>query len=253
MRLVVSNIEQFKVFFDVVYDVASEMLELKFYTDHLTCAILDNSRTRFFYVEYEMKFFDEYDMDEVSSVCIFLEDIYKLLKLANKTDTLTLEFSDEIMSAEFKSPNGNKRFFEFTMPYDEFMNTPSFPQVDLPSDLNLIASDLEQSVKDIELVGTDVFQFVLAENSITLMSDTMGDFGSHSSTRYAQVIDCETNVTQTLQVRFNLTYIKQMLKFKKINNEFNIKLGDLALVYCFADEIMGVTVRGMIAPRIVED
>ena len=109
MKIVLSNIEQFKIFFDTIYDVASEDIELKFFMDKMTCAILDGSHSRFFYVEYEMKFFDEYDVEEVASICVSIEDMYKLLKLANKTDTLTIEFSDETMSAELLSNNGNKR------------------------------------------------------------------------------------------------------------------------------------------------
>ena len=255
MKIVTSNIEQFKTFYDVVYDVASDTIELIFYPDRMTCAVLDGGKTRFFYVEYEMKFFDEYDVDEgVTSVCVSLEDMYKLLKLANKTDTLTLTFKDPIMSAELESKNGNRRLFEFTLPTD-YVDSPKLPQLQLPAHLEVETSDIKQSVKDIELVGTDIFQFVLSENSVTLMSDSMSDTSSFSSTKYAQVIDdVETGVTDVLAVRFTLEFIEQMIKFDKIDKTVSIDIGELALVYKYCDEIMGVTVHGMIAPRIeVED
>ena len=253
MKIVVSNIEQFRVFFDIVYDVANEILELKFYLDHMTCAVLDGGKTRFFYVEYEMKFFDEYDVDEVESVCVSLEDMYKLLKLANKTDTLTISFNDAIMSAELESTKGNKRLFEFVMPND-YIDSPPLPQLQLPGHIEIETSDIKQSVKDISLVGTEIFQFVLSEDTVTLMSDTMSDIHSTSSVKYAQVIEAETGVDEVLAVRFTSKFIEQMLKFDKISKTVLIDIGELALMYKFEDELMGVTVHGMIAPRIeVED
>lgn len=252
MKIVTSNIEQFKIFFDTIYDVASEDIELKFFMDKLTCSILDGSHTRFFYVEYEMKFFDEYDVDEVASICVSVTDLYNLLKLANKSDTLTLQFSEEIMSAELLSKNGTKRLFEFVLPYG-FVDSPNMPSIQLPGHIEVETSDLKQSVKDISLIGTNIFQFVLSEGTITLMSDTMMDTSSYSSTKYAQVIEAETGVADVMTVRFNLEFINQMLKFDKINKVISIDLGEKALVYKFEDEIMGVTVHGLIAPRIVEE
>lgn len=252
MKIVLSNIEQFKIFFDTIYDVASEDIELKFFMDKMTCAILDGSHSRFFYVEYEMKFFDEYDVEEVASICVSVEDMYKLLKLANKSDTLTLEFTDELMSAELLSKTGNRRLFEFVLPYS-FVDSPSMPSISLPAHIEVETADMKQSVKDIELVGTNIFQFVLSDGTITLMSDTMLDTSSFTSTKYAQVIEAETGITDVMTVRFNIEFIKQMLKFDKINKEVTIDLGENALVYKFEDEIMGVTVNGLIAPRIVEE
>jgi len=250
MKFVTSNIEQFKIFYDVVYDVASETIELIFYPDHMTCAVLDRGKTRFFYIEYEMKFFDEYDVDEGTSICISLEDMYKLLKLANKTDTLTISFDESIMSAELLSKTGNTRHFEFVLS-SEYVESPQFPQIDLPAHIEVEVADIKQSVKDIHLVGTDIFQFVLSENSVTYMSDAMSDTNSYSSVKYAQVVeDVETGVTDTLAVRFTLDFIKQMSLFDKISKTVSIDLGEMALVYKFHDEIMGVTVRGMIAPRV---
>ena len=244
----ISNIEQFKNFFDVVYDVANEIVELKFYLDKMTCAVLDRGRVRFFYVEYESKFFDEYGVDEVDSVCVFLQDIYNLLKLANKSDVMTLEFSDSAMSAQLDS-NSNKRIFEFALPFED-VYSPNFPNESLKVEVDLETAEMNQSVKDIKLIGTDIFQFVVSKDNITLMSDTTTATDTYSSTKYAQVIETEVDVDEQLAVRFNLNYIAQMLKFDKINKEFHIQLDERALFYKFEDEIMGVCVRGMIAPRV---
>lgn len=253
MKIVTSNIEQFRIFFDVIYDVASETIELLFYPDRMTCAVLDGSHTRFFYVEYEMKFFDSYDVEEGMNICVSLIDMYNLLKLANKTDTLEMTFSEDTMSAVLESTTGNKRHFEFTLPSD-YVDSPTLPSLQLPSHIEIESSDLKQSVKDIGLIGTDIFMFVLQEGKISLMSDTFADTTSFSSVKYAQVIEAETGLeNEVMTVRFNLEFIKQMLNFDRVSKTVCLDIGDLALVYNFKDEIMGVGVTGMIAPRIMED
>ena len=248
VRLEISNIEQFRNFFDVVYDVANEILELKFYLDKMTCAVLDRGRVRFFYVEYESKFFDTYGVDEVDSVYVFLEDMYNLLKLANKSDTLVLEFDDALMSAQLLN-DGKKRIFEFALPYED-VYSPEFPNERLRVDLNLSTDELKQSVKDIKLIATDIFQFVVSKDNISLMSDTTTATDNYTSTKYAQVIDADVDVDEQLSVRFNLDYVAQMLKFEKISKEVNIQMDERAMFYKFEDDIFGVCVRGMIAPRV---
>ena len=249
MKIVTSNIEQFKVFFDVVFDVASDTVELKFYPDKLTCGVLDGNRARFFYVEYEMKFFDEFDVEQVGSEYVSLEDMYKLLKLCNKTDTLTIEINEEKMIATVESTTGNTRIFEFVLPSD-FVDSPSFPSVQLPIHIDVDIKDIERSVKDIELIGMDIFQFVIGSDNVTFMSDGVG---SYNQTNYAHVIPMETDVEEVFTIMFSLTFINQITKFSKISKYASIDIGEQALIYKFDDELMGVTVRGMIAPRVEEE
>ena len=251
MKVEISNIEQFKNFFDVIFDVASDTIELKFFMDKMTCAILDKGHTRFFYVEYESKFFDVYDVDEIKSVLMSIVDIYNLVKLANKTDILILEFFDDTISAQLLNGE-NKRVFEFAYASD-YVESPNFPQIQLPVQMTLDVKDMAQSVKDIGIVGTDIFQFVVSENNVTLMSDASSSTYSASTTKYAQIIETDVDISDVMSVKFSLNFIKQMLDFKKISKEVEMELGGNALVYKFEDEIMGVTVRGLIAPRIEED
>ena len=109
---------------------------------------------------------------------------------------------------------------------------------------------MKQSVKDISLLGNSIFQFVLSKDTITLMSDNSAESSEYSSVKYAQVIESELEMDEVFSIRFNIDYVAQMLKFDKISKEVNIEVSELAMFYKFEDEIMGVTVRGMIAPRV---
>ena len=217
----------------------------------MTCGILNKAHTRFFYSEYESKFFDEYDVDKTQSYMVSADDFYKLMKLANKTDVLTIEFKDDLIYCELEN-NGNKRIFEFPYPYDE-VSSPDFPQVALPVTIDLEIADITQTIKDIKMVGNHIFQFVVSKDTVTLMSDTTTETYDTSSIKYASVIEADVDYDGVLSVRFPFTAIKQMSEFRKIAKEIEIELGEKALIYKVEDEFMGVTVRGMIAPLIEEE
>jgi len=248
LQIVIDNVEQFKTFFDVIYDMASELVELQLHPDRMVCAMLDRTKTRFFHVVYEEDFFDKYVIDDVESIVVFVEDFHKLLKSTNKKDTLILEINDPYLTAKIINDNGNSRIFEFVLPSD-FIDSPAPPNVDLPHIMECDVGDLEQSVKDIELVGSDLFIMVADGSHLNIVTD------KDIATKYANTIDVEYEKTgDTSSAGFTTDYIKQMLKFKKINKEVKLRIGDdMPLFYTFKDELMGVTVNGMIAPRISEE
>lgn len=250
MQVIIEDIEKFKVFFDVIYDVASDIIELQFQADKLVCAVLDRARTRFFHAEYDLEFFENYAIEQVSSISVFTEDLYKLLKLANKTDSLIIDFDESLMMCKLISKTGNRRVFEFALPND-FLDSPKLPTVDVDCVIELDTFDMKQSVKDINLIGTDVFQIVVSPESVTYMSDATTMIDVAASTKYAQTIEMPTGINEQLSVRFNIDYISQMLKFEKISNMVELRIDPRALFYKFMSG--GVIISGMIAPRVEEE
>lgn len=210
----------------------------------MVCTVLDKSNTRFFHVQYDEDFFDVYIIDDVNSITLFVDDIHKLLKSCNNKDTLILEIDDPYLIAKIESDNGNSRLFEFVLPSD-FIDSPNPANVDLPAVLECEVGDIEQSVKDIDLIGSDLFVFVTDGELLTLK--TSNDI----PTKYANTlnVDYENPCNQTVSARFSLDYIKQIVKFNKINKTVKLKIGDnMPLFYSFKDELMGVSINGMIAP-----
>lgn len=248
MNIVIDNIEQFKVFFDVVYDMASDLIELQLHPDRMTCAMLDRGKTRFFHITFEDEFFNTYAIDDTNSITVFIEDMHNLLKLTNKSDVLYLEINDPYLIAKVESKTGNVRVFEFVLP-NEFVESPVPPHAEFPVIFDVDTNVLKQSVKDISLIGTDLFVFNVNDGSLTMTSDNT------SSTKYASVIeiDCDSSM-DSIRSGFTLEYVAQMLKFDKISKKVKLKLGNnFPVFYTFEDSIMGVSVTGMIAPRIPEE
>lgn len=251
MEIVIDNIEQFKVFFDVIYDISSDLLELQLVADRMSCSVLDGSHSCFFHIEFKSFFFRKYDVEDFGSVTIFVDDMYKLLKLTNKTDELTLRFDEYHMSAEIISKTGNKRVFEFVLPNDYIQSPPNPRDLSTICNVEVSVSEMKQSVKDIGLIGTHIFQIVANENCLMYMCDTTDFSESFNTTNYTQIIEVETGIEENVLSRFTLNHIKKMLNFDKISKTVELGIGNnFPLLFKFEDEVMGVRVNGMIAPRM---
>ena len=247
VNIVIENVEQFKTFFNVIYEEATELLELQLHPDRMVCTVLDRTRTRFFHIEYESRFFSLYSVDDVDSIVVFVEDFHTLLKSVNKTDVLHLEINAPYLMAKIESSNGNCRVFEFVLP-TEYIVSPVPPHAEFPSVFECDVGDLKQSIKDIGLIGSDlvIFNVINDELNITTSDDI--------ATKYANQILVDFDKSANGASGFTLDYVAQMLKFDKISKTVKLKLGsDMPVFYTFADEMMGVRASGMIAPRISEE
>ena len=75
--------------------------------------------------------------------------------------------------------------------------------------------------------------------------------GIETTTNYVSNIPTDVEVDSPVSSRFSLEYVAQLLKFDKISKVVEIKTdNNFPLIYSFKDEIMGVEINGMIAPRV---
>ena len=246
MLLEIDNFEQFKVFFDVVYDI-TELVELQLFKTHMTCSILDKAHVRFMSVTFQSDFFSSYEIDDVESVTLFAEDLHKIIKSANKIDTVILMTNEDHLVCKFESNNGNSRVFEFVLPAD-YIESPQPPSISLPVAFELNLSDLRQGIKDLKIIGSNEIQFNISNNLLSLTS------GIETTTNYSSNIPITVECKYPISARYTMDYIEQVLKFEKIDKIGRIQLnGDMPFVYEIEDEIMGIKVKGMIAPRTEVD
>ena len=246
MLLEIDNFEQFKVFFDVVYDI-TELIELQLFKTHMTCSILDKAHVRFMSVTFQSDFFSSYEIDDVESVTLFAEDLHKIIKSANKIDTVILMTNEDHLVCKFESNNGNSRVFEFVLPAD-YIESPQPPSISLPVAFELNLSDLKQGIKDLKIIGSNEIQFNISNNLLSLTS------GIETTTNYSSNIPITVECKYPISARYTMDYIEQVLKFEKIDKIGRIQLnGDMPFVYEIEDEIMGIKVKGMIAPRTEVD
>lgn len=243
MLLEIDNFEQFRVFFDVIYDV-TELIELQLFQDKMVCSILDKSHSRFMSATFKKDFFSLYEIDDVESVTLFAEDVYKIIKSSTKIDNVVLQTNDDYLICRFEGKNGNSRIFEFVLPSDH-TTSPQPPSLTLPIkfDLNLI--DLKQGLNDLKTIGSTEVQLNVTDEMVSITT------GIETTTNYVSNIPTDVEVDSPVSSRFSLEYVAQLLKFDKISKVVEIKTdNNFPLIYSFKDEIMGVEINGMIAPRV---
>lgn len=243
MLLGIDNFEQFKVFFDAIYEI-TELVELQLFNTYMVCSILDKSHSRFMSVTFQKDFFSVYEIDDVESVTLFAEDLHKIIKSASKIDTVTLMTNEDHLVCKFESKNGNSRVFEFVLPAD-YIESPQPPSISLPATFELSLSDLKQGIKDLKIIGSSEIQFNVTDDLLALTS------GIETTTNYSSNIPIDVECKIPISAKYTMEYIEQLLKFEKINKVGKIQIGsDMPFIYQIEDEIMGIEVKGMIAPRV---
>lgn len=124
------------------------------------------------------------------------------------------------------------------------------PSFDVDVSFKAGVENLKQSVTDIGLLGSDLFTFVADKDGVTIITS------KDIPTKYENNFDVEYDGASDKSVSstFKIDFIKQMLKFNKVNSNINLKIGDnLPLKYLFKDELNGIAVSGMIAPILSEE
>ena len=245
MLLGIDNFEQFKVFFDVVYDI-TDLIELQLFPDHMICSILDKAHTRFMSAEYKKEFFSVYEINDAESVTLFAEDIHTIIKSVNKIDNVILETNDDHLICRLESNNGNNRIFEFVLPA-EYIESPQPPSIDIPVTVKVRLDNLKQGIKDLKIIKSGEVKFTINDDTLNITS------GIEVNSNYILNIPIEST-GETLSSKFSLEYIEQLIEFNKINKNIVLNIGDdYPLLYSIEDDIMGVKINGLIAPRISED
>ena len=241
----ISNIDLFKVFFDVVHEDTGD-IEFQVFSDKIICSLLDKSHTNFYEVEFKEEFFSIFEVEDVESFVIDVDDLYKLLKSLKKSDELLLEVNDFYLIATVTSTNGNRRVFEYGL-IDDNQTPPSFPSIGFETEFEVDTSDLKQSVTDLKLIGTGLYKMGVSGDRLFISTN------SDARTNYSHEIDIDPEIpTKLIVSRFNVDFISKMLKFNKLNNIVEIRFGaDKPLSYHFNGE--NIFVKGLIAPRFEED
>lgn len=243
MLLEISDIAPWKTFFDMIYD-GSNIIELRLDQDKCKISLLNNSHVAFYDVEYSKDFFDSYEVEDVESVLIFVEDFYKILKSSTKNDTMSLSSDEANLIVTFENES-NRRVFEIPLGED-YGQSPTPPSIDYQGSVMVALEDLKAPVNDLDkIVKTDRFKMILNDNILKIISP------DDSLTQYKHEIDVESN--NTGNVIINIDYISQLLKLDKVNKVVELKIGDgIPLSWNITSPLEDVKISGLIAP-IIED
>lgn len=245
MLLEIYDIYSFKVFFDVVYDTVST-IEFKLDPEKLKISLLNKAHTVFYDVEYAKEFFGDYVVDDVESVMIIADDLFKILKSASKKDTLIMQSNEDYLICKFESENGNHRIFELPLALDEY-NSPTPPKIECEYSFPILLDDLKKSSFDLDkIVGSKNMRFKLQGSELNVLA------GSDAMTNYVHTLEVEED--GNAEVTVSLDYINELLKFDKLTKVVELKIGDnIPLQYHITTPDELIRVDGLIAPIMSED
>ena len=234
-----------KNFFDVIFDSAN-IVEIKVDNEKLSISLLNDSHVAFYSLEIARMFFGDYEIkDGGESVLVFVEDLYKILKFANKDDMLCLETNESYLVCKLEHDN-NRRVFELPLA-DEDYTSATPPSIDYDGVFDVLLDDLRQPYLDLDkIVKTDRFKIITQNQTMSVVAP------ADSMTQYNQTIpidvDCNCNVI------VNTSYINDILKLNRISNVVTLYLGNgIPLSWNMQSQDEFVKVSGLIAPIIESD
>ena len=238
----IDNIKIFSIFFDVVLEY-QETVELFANETGVKISLLDRSHSCFYEVFYENDFFEYFEVEGNEVISLFIEDLQKILKTARKGEVLTLSSNEQFVIAKFEKGD-SKRVFELVQS-ENFGETPPAPSIDLECSFITDMDDLERTFKDLDIIKTNAINFAVKGDSLILSTTET------AQTRYSHTIDviCENSAVS----RYSINYLKDIVKFKKIDPLVSIELGD-SMPLIWSCETNHMVVRGLVAPLMeVED
>ena len=243
MRLEISDINSWKNFFDLIHD-STTIVELKLDQDKCGMSLLNNSHVCFYMIEYAKDFFDEYQVDGVESVLIFVNDFYNIIKSANNKDVLELSTTESMLKIVLEH-DANRRVFEIPLA-DDYGDSPMPPSIRYEGAFTVPLKDLKQPCVDLDkIIKTDKFKMNVSDGVLSILSP------DDSMTNYTQTMSIDSDLVANSTV--NLNYILELQKLNKISDTVIFSIGDdLPLTWNMTSPDMFVKVSGLIAP-IIED
>lgn len=246
MMLEIYDIEPLKKFFDVIYNTANDILEVRIDSEKLSIAILNKSHVAFYGLEISKDFFTKYDAD-VESIYIYVEDFYNILKSSKKNDVLTLTTNEAYLDIIFENEN-NRRVFELPLA-DEIGASPVPPSIPYDNEFDIIINDLKEPCNDLsKIVKTDRFKMSLQGNELIISAPT------DSMTQYSDIISLNNTIIRECSTTVNVDYMQDILKLSKINDTVTLKVGDsIPVTWNITSPDDLVKMNGLIAPIIEEE
>ena len=245
IKVDIFDITSFKCFFDVVSSAG--MLVLSFTKDGLRCSVLNKSHTCFYNVFYDMMFFDDYIVDDEIKVLVDADEFYKILRSARKNESLTIEFSDELIKYIF-SNDDNKRTIQTPLINDD-LEMPQPPAVDSLAEVVVRLDILKPVFSDADkLISNGELRLCVHNNNFVLKSNN--DLSVDYETElYSSLITGE-NCTS----KYSLDFLQELVKLKDIDNNIELGLGnDLPLTWKVITPDSLIECSGLIAPRLEEN
>ena len=174
--------------------------------EDITLRAMDPLRVAMLDLKLPKSIFEEYECAEPMKICVYLTELLKLLRRANKEDTITLSL-DESERLQILIEGAYTRSFTMPLlePHEEDM---PMPKVTLTAKAKLTTEGLKQIVEDSALVS-DHLKITTEEKRLNF--DAHGDLMSGQATLDGSAILLNLEVSEPAKATFSLIYLTDIL------------------------------------------
>ncbi|KZX15695.1 DNA polymerase sliding clamp [Methanobrevibacter cuticularis] len=203
-----------KTSFDAISSIVDEV-QIQTDSEGIRLDALDRSHITFVHLELNAGLFDEYVCDEPEKINIDTDELVKVLKRSKSDDRVIMSLSEGNLIITFEGEA--KRTFKIRL-IDIENESPSPPELDHPTKLEIPFALLKDSIADIDIFSDKIALMVDKEY---FKASAEGEFGdANIEYLHGEKIDSEAKSV------FSLEKIREMLKADKFSDIATIKLGD---------------------------
>jgi proliferating cell nuclear antigen len=150
--------------------------------------------------------FEEYEIEEEEKLGINLEEFSKVLRRARKDDKLELKSLKDKIEVIFRG-HFNRRFIEPLLQL-EYQELPE-PRIEFKVDARMIADQLREAVRDIELMGDNII-FLTKDDKLLIYNESeIGKAAVELDVESGALLSIESDGEQ--KASYGLEYIESLL------------------------------------------
>jgi len=193
--------------------------------------------------------FQEFKVDNDTSIGLNFSNFVGILKRAKSTDKLTLKLKDNNKLEVIIEGNGVRRF-ELPL-LDIKTEKPPIDQLDFSGKVDLESSVLEQGVDDADVVS-DSLVFELNPDALRLsakgdISSTQLEINKNDSGLLS------LDAKEAVKSRYPLDYLKKIIKACKLSKQVSLEMGTNYPVRFSFKDVDKMNLSFILAPRVSDD
>jgi len=253
MKLEINNIEKTSIFchiFKCLKDVV-DIVTLDFKEEGLYFQAMDSSHICLCELLLSSKWFDKYTLDKCEVVSIPTIGIFQVLHCFKETQTIHMEYIQEILNIDFIGENMmGKSFTLKTMECDSELL--DIPDVDYSVDIEIKSNELNTIIQELTIFSDEI-KFICKDDLLKLVSN--GEIGTMNvEINDDHIISYASEENLELIRKFSTKYFKQACSFYKISENINLHLevnSPIKIAYYIENEESYF--KFYIAPKIDDD
>ena len=244
-KIVLHDTGMLKSAFNSIVNIVEEV-QIQLDHDGLRLNALDKAHITFVHLELEKTVFNEYSIDEPTSINLDTSEFMKVLGRCKNDDVLTLTADDGNLIIVFENNNSTRNFKIrlIDMEYD----SPTPPEIPSTLTCTLPVSVLKDNLADIA-VFSDKLTIQHEESDDYLYMSGEGGFGETRSKYLTEILtDGDADAV------YSIDKVKDFLKSEKFSKEIILKLGkDIPLMMEFHLPSKDGCLSFLLAQRIEEE